>query len=168
MDGLVEALEHLVKMHEALHQVSPQPAAVVAADADATTVTAGEGEEMDADTKALLAQMAATQAELQAAVKLLTDGQQEIRGLITDRQQGANGLLTDGMGRLNANRNGLPQRRSLQAQGEYERCVQKYGLEANRAYTQHEIDGVLRNAGITDIQKRLAVKLELQACGAMQ
>ena len=123
---------------------------------------------MDADTKALLTQMAATQAELQAAVKLLTDGQQEIRGLLTDRQQGGAGLLTDSQGHLQATRNGLPVRRSLQAQGEYERCVQKYGLEREKAYTEREVDTVLRNAGITEAEKRLAVKLELQANGIMQ
>ena len=167
MDGLVEALEHLVKMHQALHQMGGA-AAVVAADADATILTAGQGEDMDADTKALLTQMAATQAELQAAVKLLTDGQQEIRGLLTDRQQGGAGLLTDSQGHLQATRNGLPVRRSLQAQGEYERCVQKYGLEREKAYTEREVDTVLRNAGITEAEKRLAVKLELQANGIMQ
>ena len=166
MDGLVEALEHLVKMHNALHQMGGE-AAVAAADADATGVTAVEGEEMDAETKALLAQMAATQTDMQAAIKLLTDGQQEIRGLITDRQQGGTGLLTDGLGTVNANRNGLPQRRSLHAQGEYERCIQKYGLEQNKQYSEHEVDTMLRNAGITETGKRLGVKLELQANGIM-
>ena len=168
MDGLVEALEHLVKMHNALHQMGGE-AAVAAADAGATTTsTAAEGDDMDADTKALLTQMAAAQTEIAAAVKLLTDGQQELRGLITDRRQGAtDGLLTDSQGRLTA-QDGFPKRRSLQAQGDYERCIQKYGLEANKAYNEHEIDTVLRNAGITDTHKRLAVKLEMQASGILQ
>ena len=122
---------------------------------------------MDEATKAILAQIAATQTDMAAAVKLLTDGQQEIRGLLTDRQQGGTGLLTDGQGRLQGSRNGLPVRRSLQAQGEYERCVAKYGLERDKAYTEREVDGILRNAGVTEPEKRLAVKLEFQASGIM-
>ena len=122
---------------------------------------------MDEATKAILAQIAATQTDMAAAVKLLTDGQQEIRGLLTDRPGGVTGLLTDTQGRLNANRNGLPQRRSLQAQGEYERCVAKYSLERDKAYTEREVDALLRNAGVTEPEKRLAVKLEFQANGIM-
>ena len=122
---------------------------------------------MDAETKAILAQMAATQTDLAAAVKLLTDGQQRIEGLITDRTQAPGGLLTDGQGRLNATNGSLPRRRSLQAQGDYERCIQKYGLEKDKVYNEREVDSMLKNAGITEIDKRLAVKLEMQAAGVL-
>ena len=167
MDGLVEALEHLVKMHNALHQMGGEAAAVAADAGTTTSTTAAEGAEMDAETKAILAQMAATQVNIAAAVKLLTDGQQRIEGLITDHQQGdVQGLLTDGHGRLNAT-NGLPRRRSLQAQGDYERCIQKYGLEKDKTYNEREVDALLKNAGITEIDKRLAVKLEMQAAGIL-
>lgn len=164
MDSLVEALEHLVKMHNALHQMGPQDV-----EGAATHVAAEEeGEPMDAETKERLAAMEAAQVTLLASMKLLTDGQQEIRGLLTDRQQGANGLLTDGQGRMTAATRTVPQRKTLHAQGEYEQCVAKYGLEANRGYNEREVDGILKSAGITDTEKRLAVKLEMAACGIMQ
>jgi len=159
LDGLVEALEHLVKMHEALHTVLP------AASGEAVH---GEGETMDAESRTRLEKVEASMLDLAAAVKLLTDGQQEIKGLITDRQQGAQGLLTDSAGRMAANGRSWPQRRTMAAQGEYERCVAKYGLEASKGYSEREIDTILKNAGVTDTEKRLAVKLEMEACGVMQ
>ena len=169
MDGLAEALEHLVKMHQALHEMGGEAAVEAAASGAASTTPAAEGEEMDAETKERLGKLEAAQGEMLAAMKLLTDGQTRVEGLITDKLEGFKGLLTDNAGRLTATGNGtVPQRKTLQAQGDYERAIAKYGLERDKGYNEREIDGVLRNAGVTDIERRMAVKMELEACGVLQ
>ena len=131
-----------------------------------TTITGeSEGETMDAETKARLEAMETKFSEMSASIKLLTDSQVATNALITDKLAGFVGLITDSREVKAAN--GAPKRRTLHAQGEYELAIVKYGLEKDKGYSEREIDVVLRNAGVTDIEKRMAVKMELEACGAL-
>lgn len=120
---------------------------------------------MDAETKARLEAMETKFSEMSASIKLLTDSQVATNALITDKLAGFVGLITDSREVKAAN--GAPKRRTLHAQGEYELAIVKYGLEKDKGYSEREIDVVLRNAGVTDIEKRMAVKMELEACGAL-
>ena len=187
LDSLAEALEHLVRMHNALHDsgmagATGDPTVAATGDTmageDTQTAATGSssldrspGQAGAGASDERLARIEAGMADIQAAVKLLTDEQATMKGLLTDQAGARSDLVTDGAhgtngGRLNAGHQ--PQRRTLVASGDYPRFVAKYGFEASKDYSELEIDTLLRNAGVTDPSQRLAVKLELERQGQMR
>ena len=164
LDSLANALEHLVQMHNALHDSGMSGAGEGGTMAEEGTAVAATSDER-------LARIEAGMADIQAAVKLLTDEQATMKGLLTDQAGARSDLVTDGAhgangGRMTAGH--TPQRRTLAASGDYPRFVAKYGFEASKDYSELEIDTLLRNAGVTDPGQRLAVKLELERQGQMR
>ena len=166
LDSLTEALEHLVQMHQALHEAGMhQGEATMAAEenlqGEGTVSTAPALTATDPETQTRLTAMETVLQSLAASVQLLTDGQTELRGLLTDRgagrpgSPGSRGLASD------------PARRTIAATGEYQQYVGKFGITAEETYNEQAIDTLLRSAGVTDTAQRLAIKLEMQKQGQL-
>ena len=102
---------------------------------------------------------------LEAATELITDSVKKMTGLLTDTQNKGKKLATDDASRRAED--GKPVRKTLAAGGEYENMLSKYGLEATTQYTVAQIDGVLKDAGVTDPSARIAIKHGLEAQGQL-
>lgn len=112
--------------------------------------------------------------KIEAALGLITDQLEKVTGLITDKAEKKDGLVTDGADvkaqqadDKNDPTKATAQRRTMSAAKSH-MMLTKYGIEEGKDYTIPEIDTILRNAGVHDIQTRMAVKLSLEAAGHLK
>lgn len=101
---------------------------------------------------------------LEAAVGLLSDLAQGRGGLTTDGAEKRDGLASDNA-TVSAGKDEKPEdatakRRTLDA-SKANNFLAKYNIEA-KEYSVPEIDRMLRDSGVTDIQTRMAIKLQLE------